>query len=88
MWGGGGEGNGGLKSILLGHNPSPLVLPVVYTKHLFSLSENIRSNEYRDETTIRAPQQELTEMLQNKKTNSLTLVGPASVQSQKGKQSN
>ena len=60
---------------------------VVYTRHLFSpregflphqcnISENIKINEYRNETTMRTRQQEITEMLKQKKTNSWTPVSP------------
>ena len=47
-----------------------LCYAVVYTRHLFSPSDrflthqnNISSNEYRDETTMKTRQQETTEML-------------------------
>ena len=63
---------GGLKSILRSHNPR-LCSAVVYTGHLISsregyltctnqgnISENIKSNEYIDETTMRTRQQEIT----------------------------
>ena len=60
---------------------------VVYTRHLFSpreeflthqcnISESIKIKEYRDETTVRARQQEITEMLKQTKTNSTTPVEP------------
>ena len=53
----------------------------VYTRHLFSpregflthqfnISRTSKSNECRDETTMRMRQQEITEMLKQKKTNS------------------
>ena len=59
---------------------------VVYTRHLFSpregflthqcnVSENIKS-EYRDETTMRTLQQDITEMLNQKKTVSRTPMDP------------
>ena len=66
-----------IKSILRGHTLA-LSSAVVYTQHMFSpregflthqwsISENIKSNEYKDETTVRTRQQEITEMLKQKK---------------------
>ena len=60
---------------------------VVYTRRLFTpreafqtsvehLPEHKTSNEYRDEITMRTRQQEITEMLKRKKSNSRTPVGP------------
>ena len=60
-----------------------LILPHLFSalegflKHQCNISENIkRPNEYRDETTMRTRQQEINEILEQKKTNSWTPVGP------------
>ena len=45
-----------------------------FLTHQCNISDNIKSNEYRDETTMRTRQEERTEMLKQKKTNSWTPV--------------
>ena len=75
--------------------PPPFVLPwYTYTRHMFNwyesyqthhcnISENIKSNKYRDKTTMSIRQQEIAEMLKQRKTNSRIPVGRPEPEHQK-----
>ena len=76
---------GKLKSILHGHNPHPKFYHDVHktSVHVTGLKlinttspRTYKSNKYKDETTIRTRQQEITEMVKQKKTNSGTRLEP------------
>ena len=84
--GGGGGGGGGLNRFYV-TTTLALSFAVVYTRHLFSpregflthqcnISENIKIKLILDEITMGTRQQEITEVLKQKKTNSWTPVGP------------
>ena len=82
-WGGVGEGG---QNRFYVATTFALSSAVVYPRHVLSPREGLltvqyirenkkKSNEYRDETTMRTRQQEVIEMLKQKKTNSGTPMG-------------
>ena len=82
VWGRGGEGGGGLNRFNMAETLT-ISLALVHMRHLFNrefrthqcnISENIKTNEYKYETTMKTRQQEITEMQKLKKTNSWTPV--------------